>query len=327
MSETFDPYQQWLDIDPRERPIDHYRLLGVKRFESDPAVILAAADQRMMKIRSYQTGPHAAVTQVLLNEIAAAKICLLKPATKATYDAVLQGQLAATPPIARPAPRSHPQLPGADVSLEPPLPSNAKESDKLAGMEKPVYAQSWFPLAVLITLVLLTAGVWIGGMLLTRNSRPDGNGENTPPKRQALPPQTTTIIVQQADGEIIFPISQAKLHGENLQQQTHAGQRVLGNWQSSDDSMSWQFHVNKPSYFRVKITYLAPPAIAGGRYELAVGKSKAASDVQVGSDTEPVTDTLQLVVRRAGDHTLSLRAVNVTGEQFIQLKSIRLLPK
>ena len=39
----FDPYWQWLGIAPHEQPADHYRLLGLPRYENDPAKIAAAA--------------------------------------------------------------------------------------------------------------------------------------------------------------------------------------------------------------------------------------------------------------------------------------------
>ena len=36
MSEAFDPYFQWLGIRPADQPPDHYRLLSIPQFESDP---------------------------------------------------------------------------------------------------------------------------------------------------------------------------------------------------------------------------------------------------------------------------------------------------
>ena len=60
MAAKFDPYYRWLAIPPEEQPPNHYRLLGVKLFETDEDVISAAVDQRMMHLRSFQTGPHAA---------------------------------------------------------------------------------------------------------------------------------------------------------------------------------------------------------------------------------------------------------------------------
>ena len=40
---TIDPYHKWLGISPKDQPPDHYRLLGIDRFESDPEVISSAA--------------------------------------------------------------------------------------------------------------------------------------------------------------------------------------------------------------------------------------------------------------------------------------------
>ena len=77
MSDSFDPYYTWLGIPPDEQPPDHYRLLGLRRFEDNTDVISNAADARMGFLRTFQTGARAAHSQRLLNELAAAKICLL----------------------------------------------------------------------------------------------------------------------------------------------------------------------------------------------------------------------------------------------------------
>ena len=95
MSLSFDPYHKWLGIPPPEQPPHHYRLLGISLFEADPDVIEAAADQRMIHLRSFQAGQHSALSQRLLNETAAAKLCLLRPDRKAKYDEILRQQLAA----------------------------------------------------------------------------------------------------------------------------------------------------------------------------------------------------------------------------------------
>ena len=67
MDESFDPYWQWLGIPPDERPVDHYRLLGLAMFESNPQRIEAGADARKNLVRSYQSGPRVPHTQKLLN--------------------------------------------------------------------------------------------------------------------------------------------------------------------------------------------------------------------------------------------------------------------
>ena len=78
MSEHFDPYYIWLAIPPAEQPPNHYRLLGITVFESDPTVIANAAEQRMVYLRTFQLGKNSAMSEKLLNDMAAAKICLLK---------------------------------------------------------------------------------------------------------------------------------------------------------------------------------------------------------------------------------------------------------
>src|SRR4051794_34175954 len=94
MSTSFDAYYKWLGIPPAEQPPNYYRLLGVTLFEPHPDVIESAADQRMVHLRSFQTGQHAAASQKLLNEVSVAKLCLLKPEKKAAYDAKLKARLA-----------------------------------------------------------------------------------------------------------------------------------------------------------------------------------------------------------------------------------------
>ena len=94
MSDAFNPYHKWLGIPPEEQPADHYRLLGVERFESDPDVITGASDQRMQFLLTMQTGEHSKLVDKLLNEIANAKACLLNKEKKAAYDKRLRAKTA-----------------------------------------------------------------------------------------------------------------------------------------------------------------------------------------------------------------------------------------
>ncbi len=94
MPEKFDPYHRWLGISPKDQPPNHYRLLGVDHFEPNPDVIEAAVDQRMAHLKRFNTGKHSALAEKLLNEVAAARICLLNPAKKGIYDQALHQQFA-----------------------------------------------------------------------------------------------------------------------------------------------------------------------------------------------------------------------------------------
>jgi hypothetical protein len=103
MTGQFDPYHVWLGIPPAEQPPNHYRLLGLPLFESEANVIANGADRQMAHLKSFGTSKHANLAQRLLNECAAAKVCLLKPEKKAAYDSQLRGQLTAPAPPVPPA--------------------------------------------------------------------------------------------------------------------------------------------------------------------------------------------------------------------------------
>ena len=115
MSDSFDPYYQWLAIPPRDQPPNRYRLLGIELFEENPAVIENAANQRMAHLRTFQNGPHGGWSQRILNELAAARICLLNPEKKADYDRSLRQELALRSPGYR-------ERPGGNLAGALPVP-------------------------------------------------------------------------------------------------------------------------------------------------------------------------------------------------------------
>jgi hypothetical protein len=98
MAESFDPYHVWLGIAPEEQPANLYRLLGLGEFENNRDVIDNAADRQMAHLRTFQSGKHGDLTQRLLNEVAAARICLLDAKRKTAYDQELHAKLAARSP-------------------------------------------------------------------------------------------------------------------------------------------------------------------------------------------------------------------------------------
>ncbi len=108
MTQDFDPYHRWLGISPKDQPPDHYRLLGIDRFESDPEVIRDAAMRQMGHVRSYQLGPQRDLSQRILNELGAAKGCLQDATRRAAYDSQLRQRTAAPPPPPEPPPPNQP---------------------------------------------------------------------------------------------------------------------------------------------------------------------------------------------------------------------------
>ncbi len=111
MSAAFDGYHVWLGIPPDEQPPNHYRLLGIAPFENDADVIDHAADRQMAHVRTFQAGKNRAVSQQLLNELAAARVCLLNAERKKAYDNDLRAKTAKPAkavPVAAPVAKATP---------------------------------------------------------------------------------------------------------------------------------------------------------------------------------------------------------------------------
>ena len=89
----FDPYHVWLGIPPEDQPPSHYRLLAIPELESDPDVIDTAAERQTLLLRTFQTGDQAQLAEQLLNEVSAARVCLLNTDQKAEYDQQLQVEM------------------------------------------------------------------------------------------------------------------------------------------------------------------------------------------------------------------------------------------
>ncbi|MGH7137897.1 MAG: hypothetical protein ACREHD_19275, partial [Pirellulales bacterium] len=116
MSDSFDPYRVWLGIPPESRPPTHYELLGISPSETEAAAINAAVVRQSSYVRNFQIGKNAADANRILNEIAAAKVCLLDPAKRANYDAEIRARRT-TVTAANPAVVPPPPAPAAPVGL------------------------------------------------------------------------------------------------------------------------------------------------------------------------------------------------------------------
>jgi formylglycine-generating enzyme required for sulfatase activity len=90
---NFDPYHEWLGIPPEEQPANHYRLLGLELFETDRGVIESVSLKQIAHVRTFAIGTNSEASQLLLNELSAARVTLLNAVQKAEYDQELRQQL------------------------------------------------------------------------------------------------------------------------------------------------------------------------------------------------------------------------------------------
>jgi Concanavalin A-like lectin/glucanases superfamily len=186
MSERFDPYYTWLGIPPHEQPASHYRLLGISLFESNAEVISNAADRLMLHLRAFQSGKRSKESQQLLNEISAARICLLNPEKKAAYDSALRAAqqadelsdaAAALPPAA--GNLTKPQLPDSP----PPFVAIATGGGRrTAAIAKPAsQAGLWLAVASVL-LLFVVAGI---ALLASRPKPPQPMAESRNPSQSS----------------------------------------------------------------------------------------------------------------------------------------------
>ncbi len=206
MSEAFDPYLHWLGIRDPQRPPNYYRLLGVELFESDPVVLTNAADRQMAHVRTFQTGPRSAESQRILNELAAAKVCLLNPEKKAAYDARLRQELGLAAA----------GLPGAPPIVAAAGGAAAETSDwsfirqelPRRPAARPFMPAVWLLVAVLAAMAVVLAGLIVfvlttgPGVAVPRATEPAGplaqgepaggiSGGEAVPKKSAKPADTS----------------------------------------------------------------------------------------------------------------------------------------
>jgi len=194
MGKPFDPYHKWLGIPPEEQPPNHYRLLGIKVFETDADVIEAASDQRMSHLRGYQTGRHADLSQRLLNEIAAARLCLLTPSKRASYDAQLRQSLqpVASPAVDVPAP---PVFTAAAADWPSGSSGTYRQSLRMARKKQ---SNKFVPILTVICVMFALVGaiaVWqlssSKPSAVSQHNQPSSTiSKPTPPKPAPQPPKT-----------------------------------------------------------------------------------------------------------------------------------------
>ena len=81
-----DVYRDWLEIEDKERPLSHYQLLKLKKFEDDITKIRKNYRKLNAHVRKYSGGQYGKMSQALLNELAKSMLCLTDARRKREYD-------------------------------------------------------------------------------------------------------------------------------------------------------------------------------------------------------------------------------------------------
>ena len=343
--EPFDPYLQWLGIPRHERPVDPYRLLGLNRFESDVSVIARAADERMTLVRSYQTGRRGLESQRIMNELAAAKVCLLNPLSKENLDRSLR-QMAGTT-VAEVTPAGAPQTmapqppPVKPPPVPPPLPAPKVRialdvPDELPAGPPAKSSPWWVPVVSLVGLAILFLAATIAWGVLqdslasrnlpsASNSQMPGEESDSAITKKAGPVAKPIVLFQEGSGEVNFSPAVAERSG-SVELQTIDLDETLVNWSDADSAARWHFRLVTPGFFKAEVTYATSAEANGGQLELTVGDKSATCNLRsTGDPNRFVTDTCTIAIPTSGEHSLVARSAGPQSKWFV-LKAIRFIP-
>ena len=83
---AIDVYKEWLGIPEGPRPPDHYQLLRLVQFEDNVDKVRKNYKKLNGHVRKYATGQYSNESQLLLNELAKAMLCLTDDELKQDYD-------------------------------------------------------------------------------------------------------------------------------------------------------------------------------------------------------------------------------------------------
>ncbi len=323
---SFDPYHAWLGIEPREQPADYYRLLGVPRYEADAGRIARAADERMALVRSYQVGPRGIHTQKLLNELSAARVCLLTSASKSAYDAALIRQ-ASAPPSFWPAPPIVP--PPVPPPREQPRPVVEVPPEDLGPIEIAAPQPWWRPIAAAL-VAALSLLVAVGGFGLVRSRWPasvERPVEVPPPQPPASPPPPEPIVIlQEGSGAVTLSPSTAALRG-GVELQVLGTEEALAHWTTTEDSAAWRFRLVQPGFFQAELTYATSEIAEDAALELMIGERVTPCTLRNSGGLDRFhSDLFTVVVPTNGEHMLVVRPLRQPAGEWLILKTVRLVP-
>lgn len=250
------------------------------------------------------------------------------------------------PPTAVPAsPRAAaaPPVPPPSTALQGPTAETAASQEHPPPVEVDPDERALFkllaPAVLLAAFALIVTAVWAVGTWLKRHGKAKvaasaGDGKGRDSKRQPTahgsaaqptPSRGAVQAVQQADGRLALEPRWATLHGDNLRLTDRGGAAAIGNWSSLKDFPSWRCRVQKPGVFRVRIEYQTQSAESPGvaAFQLA-GQRKR---ITLRGGTGMLAESFFLAIRRRGDHTAELKALELTGKKFIRLQRIELMPR
>ena len=331
----FDPYVEWLDIDPARLPPDYYDLLSLPPFESDPEKIEKAFETRWLSVRRHQTGPRGKFTQELLNELTRARICLLNDQTRSEYDdSIRMGE--AKPPIS---------IANLVADALPPIQEDRFVIESTDGTEAGSSGSAGGPgsrkkFATLYVLVCLTVvlGLWFFFKGPNGGANPDepGESETSQKKEPAAAPKKRLKIVNLieekkgilpgANNSFLLDSGNGTLGDESPEIVETPRGKFLGQWKSADDFVEWEIWIENRGYYEAIVKYRAQTNDDFSRLVLRNGDAFTKKIKMRNSESADdfFEEEFVLLFRKGGTQVLRFSVEGEVGD--FRLESILLRP-
>jgi hypothetical protein len=280
----------------------------------------------MSLVRRFQTGPRGALTQKLLNELAAARVCLHNQESKAAYDAALGNQLSAHEAQRRMTAMRASLDASQPTAVEPLVQTRSHARQGAGRRSTPATLRGMALLfsALIVGLLAIAGWLLVGSSSGGRRDVPKGPPQRLPPAI-AKDAEPSRAIEPQANGEIDFPPHLARLNGEATRQEI-AGNDTL-TFTSSNDSATWELHIGKPRFFQAELTYATKGNAEDAELELRIGERfKRFTLRSSGGMDQFISDAVTIAVPQSGKQKFVVRLATKGGGQSIVLKAVRFIP-
>lgn len=325
----FDPYIEWLEIDPARCPPNYYDLLGLAPFESDVEVIEQAAEQRLTLVRSFQTGPRGKYTQDLLNELTRARITLLDPASREAYEQSLRGGRD-RPPV------SLENLRGA-INAPPAIQIQTAEPTDTDASSSPRRFTPRLSATYLLVCVVLVLGIFgFRSYLLGPSTEPEVEQDEA---AQSAEPQlksdaaeavhseeTKTGIMPGSNNTFLLDGTNAVLEGKPPMVSDAPGGKLLEQWQAAESTVRWDLWIEQPGYYEAMISYNATTNDSDSRLAVQVDDEfPRKTNLRTADQPSRFFEEERVVLfRKPGQHQLRFFVEGAIGD--FRLRSIELRP-
>jgi alpha-L-fucosidase len=132
------------------------------------------------------------------------------------------------------------------------------------------------------------------------------------------------VLTQQADGTVVLPASEARVHGEQIRYESGRKHDNLGFWFNPAEWAEWEFAVTRPGRFELAAEVAArePASI---EVDLKDQKTRGSSPITGDYSKFEWTSLGSLEISTVGRVTLSLHAVQ-EGWHPVNVRAIRLTP-